>query len=146
MKITSPSFGEQGEIPREFSCDGEGVSPELNIIEAPIGAKSLALIVDDPDAPSGDFVHWVVWNISSTTAMIGRNEVPEGGVVGVNSSGSNKYIAPCPPSGTHHYHFKLYALDIVLDLESNAGKQELVEAMADHTIESAELVGLYSRQ
>jgi Raf kinase inhibitor-like YbhB/YbcL family protein len=105
----------------------------------------LALIVDDPDAPSGTFVHWLVWNIDPQTKSIAANTIPAGAKQGTTSAGKTGYVAPCPPSGSHHYIFKLYALDTMLDLTPNAGKDNLEQAMQGHTLDSAELISLYKR-
>jgi len=123
-------------------CDSENINPELNIAGVPESAKSLALIMDDPDAPSGMFVHWVMWNIP-VTDVIEEDSAP--GTEGLNGRGETGYIGPCPPSGEHRYFFKLYALDTTLDLPQNTDKEALLSALEPHTIESAELVGLYSR-
>ncbi|HLG02199.1 MAG TPA: YbhB/YbcL family Raf kinase inhibitor-like protein, partial [Bacteroidia bacterium] len=112
----------------------------IDIENIPTEAKTLALIVDDPDAPRGTFDHWIMWNISPD-GKIKENSAP--GVEGRNSAAENKYYAPCPPTGTHHYHFKVYALDTKLDLRDNADKGVLTEAMQGHVIGSGEIVGLY---
>jgi Raf kinase inhibitor-like YbhB/YbcL family protein len=148
MLITSPSFENNGTIPKKFTCDGGGINPELNIQNVPDGAKSLALILHDPDAPvPGGFTHWVVWNIAATTTVIKQESVPPGASEGWNGAKRPGYTAPCPPlgHGVHHYHFYLYALDTTLDLASSTGKAELEAAMKGHTIGQAELVGLYER-
>ncbi len=144
MKLTSPDFDNEGMIPPEFTCDGRNISPELLITGAPEGAKSLAIIMDDPDAPGGTFVHWVVWNIPSRTNSIERGKEPQG-QQGTSSFGRKGYGGPCPPSGTHRYYFKLYALDEEIQLEEGSSKKELEKAMDGHTIESAVLMGKYRR-
>src|SRR5437899_11902207 len=110
MKITSSAFQEGGNIPSKFSCDGADTSPPLQISDIPSGAKSLVLIIDDPDAPSGLFTHWAVWNISPQTSTIDEGRTPKG-VQGTNDSGKSGYGGPCPPSGTHRYYFKIFATD-----------------------------------
>ncbi len=145
MKIESQAFKHMEQIPIEYTCDGIGINPPLAFSGIPENAKSLALIVDDPDAPSGDFVHWVLWNISSQTAHITGGSTPSGATVGRNSVVQAKYQSPCPPSGIHRYFFKLYALDIMLDLSAAAGKPEVLMMMEGHIIEKAELVGKYGR-
>src|SRR3990167_8865415 len=115
MKLTSPDFEEGGTIPREMTFDGGDVSPELNITGVPEGTKSLALIMDDPDAPRGTFVHWVVWNIDPATTLIPRGAAHVG-EEGMTDFREQMYGGPCPPSGTHRYYFKLYALDTRLEL------------------------------
>jgi len=146
MKIESPAFQNNQPIPPQYTCDGENVSPLLTISGAPKDAKSFAIIVDDPDAPSATWVHWVVWNILPDTTTIATASVPDGATEGVTSFGSKEYGGPCPPSGTHHYHFKLYALDDTLDLGPAADKTELEAAMIGHILASAELIGVYQRQ
>jgi Raf kinase inhibitor-like YbhB/YbcL family protein len=146
MIITSPSFENDGMIPKKFTCDGGNINPELQIQNVPEGAKSLALIMHDPDAPlAGGFTHWVVWNVAPTTTLIKEDSVPPGASEGMNSR-SKGYTGPCPPSGTHHYEFRLYALDAMLELASTSGKTELEAEIPKHLIEKAELIGLYARQ
>ncbi|MGC9599231.1 MAG: YbhB/YbcL family Raf kinase inhibitor-like protein [Minisyncoccia bacterium] len=147
MIIASPSFENGGMIPAKFTCDGSGTSPELRIEGVPTDAKSLALIMHDPDAPrAGGFTHWVVWNINPATTAIAENGVPPGSVGGRNDAGRAGYVGPCPPSGTHHYEFHLYALDAVLHLASTSGKAELEAATSRHLLAETELVGLYARE
>jgi Raf kinase inhibitor-like YbhB/YbcL family protein len=138
-------FNHNEQIPTRYTCDGEDINPKLDISDVPPGAKSMALIVDDPDAPMGTWVHWVVWNIPSDRAGIEENAVPTGAVQGTNSWNKLGYGGPCPPSGTHRYFFKLYALDIEIDLKQGASKEELEKAMKGHILEQAELIGLYNR-
>jgi len=144
MKLTSPDFEEGGMLPREMTYDGGDVSPELNITEVPEGTKSLALIMDDLDTLRGTFVHWLVWNIPSATGRIERGKEPVGtfGVIGFGGKG---YRGPCPPSGTHRYYFKFYALDEELELKEGSVKEAFEEAMEGHIIEKAELMGRYKR-
>ena len=143
MKLTSPEFKNNDTIPMKFTCQGEDVSPALEIKGVPNGAKSLALIVDDPDAPMGIWVHWVVYDIP-VVSRIEENSIP--GKQGMNNFGRRDYGGPCPPSGTHRYFFKLYALDKKLNLKEGVTKKELEKAMDGHILEKAELVGLYKRQ
>lgn len=143
LDISSPSFKSRELIPAKYTCDGENISPGIDIKELPEGTKSLVLIVDDPDAPKGTFDHWVMWNIPPTKS-IPENTVP--GVEGWNGKGENKYTGPCPPSGKHHYYFKVYALDIMLDLVPISRKSDVESAMKDHILGQGELVGLYSRK
>ncbi len=145
MKISSESFQDGGYIPPKFTADGEKINPRLLIEGVPQTAKSLALIVDDPDAPSGTFIHWTVWNISPAVAEIAENSVPAQAVQGITSDGEPGYVPPAPPNGTHRYFFKIYALDTELDLDESARISDLISAMEGHTIDKAELVGLYSR-
>ena len=140
--VSSPSFGNNKLIPAKYTCDGENVNPPLTIEGLPEVTKSLALIVDDPDAPMGTWDHWVVWNILPSS-KIGENTVP--GTEGVNTYRRHSYGGPCPPSGTHRYFFKVYALDTMLDLSSNATKNDVEKAIKGHVLAKGELVGLYSR-
>ena len=142
MRLTSPEFEQNSMIPAKFTCDGEDINPALNIEEIPQETKSLALIVDDPDAPMGTWVHWVVFNIP-VTSQIQEHSVP--GRQGLNDFRKKDYGGPCPPSGTHRYFFKLYALDIELDLEESARKGDVEEAMEGHILAQTELIGLYKR-
>ncbi len=144
MKITSSAFQEGANIPSKFTCEGADTSPPLQIADVPSRAKSLALIVDDPDAPSGLFTHWMVWNISPQTGTIGEGAAPKG-VQGTNDSGKSGYGGPCPPSGTHRYYFKIFALDRELDLPFGAKRGQLDAAMKGHVVGQAELMGKYSK-
>jgi len=132
-------------IPPEFTCDGSDVSPPLEISDAPASTKSLALIVDDPDAPVGTWDHWIVFNIPPSTRQIGKGTEPQG-TPGKNSWGRTGYGGPCPPSGTHRYFFKSYALDGNLNLQPGSTKKQIEAAMQGHIIAKAELVGLYKRR
>lgn len=144
MKISSSAFQERGTIPRRHTCDGEDLSPPLAFHDLPANTVSLALIVEDPDAPRGTFDHWIAWNILPT----GRG-LPEGVKLshqGTNHFGEIRYRGPCPPQGKkHHYFFKLFALDTQLPLSPGANKEELEDAMEGHILDEAELVGLYQR-
>jgi Raf kinase inhibitor-like YbhB/YbcL family protein len=143
MRIISPSFKNNEKIPVKFTYDGEDVNPALEIENLPDGTKSLALIVDDPDAPAGTFVHWVLYDIPPS-GRIEEDSVP--GKQGINDSGAKDYSGPYPPSGTtHRYYFKIYALDKVLDLNEGITKADLEKAMRGSILSSAELVGLYAR-
>jgi len=145
MKITSSAFQQGGSIPSKFTCDGADTSPPLQIQEIPPPAKSLALIADDPDAPGGLFTHWIVWNISPQTSTIAEGSAPKG-VPGTNDFGKSGYGGPCPPSGTHRYFFKVFALDRELDLPAGGKRSQLDAAMKGHVIAQGELMGRYSRQ
>lgn len=146
MKLESPVFIDNEKIPVKYTCDGEDVNPPLIISGVPVGAKSLALIVDDPDAPMGDWVHWLVWNINPQIRKIEEDSVPDGGKEGMTDFGEPGWGGPCPPSGQHRYQFKLYALDTLLDLDEQATKADLLAAMQDHILAEAKLVGLYQRE
>ena len=145
MKITSSAFQQGGNIPSKFSCDGPNTNPPLQISDAPPGAKSLVLIVDDPDAPSGLFTHWAVWNISPQTTTVAEGSTPKG-VQGTSDFGKSGYGGPCPPSGAHRYYFKIFALDRELDLRSGAKRSQLDAAMKGHVVAQGELMGRYSRK
>ena len=144
LKLTSASFEPGGNIPSRHTCDGEGINPTLNIEGVQEDAKSLVLIMDDPDAPSGTWDHWVKFNISTSTTEIKENEEPEG-VSGIGTSGNKEYFGPCPPDREHRYFFKLYSLDTELDLKEGATKKEVEKAMEDHILQQTELIGLYER-
>jgi len=144
MSLTSPSFDAGQPIPSKFSCHGEDISPELAWDTPPEGTQSLALIMDDPDAPVGTWVHWVVFNISPTTTRLDE------GAVNFSTDGNNSwkrggYGGPCPPSGTHRYFFKLYALDTQLDLSPGADKSALEKAMDGHILALGELMGTFTK-
>jgi Raf kinase inhibitor-like YbhB/YbcL family protein len=145
MKITSSAFQEGGNIPSKFTCDGGDSSPPLQIAEIPSGAKSLVLVVDDPDAPSGLFTHWIVWNISPQTNAIAEGSAPKG-VQGTSDFDKSGYGGPCPPSGTHRYYFKIFALDRELNLPSGTKRNQLDAAMKGHVVAQGELMGRYSRK
>jgi Raf kinase inhibitor-like YbhB/YbcL family protein len=147
MKISSSAFDPNTYIPSKFTCDGENINPPLMFSGAPENAHALALIMDDPDASvSGGFVHWIVFNFDPKTDVIDENSAPANAVQGQNGAGQSQYTGPCPPSGTHHYHFKLYALDSSLDLGSSAKREDVERAMQGHILDQAELIGLYSKQ
>jgi Raf kinase inhibitor-like YbhB/YbcL family protein len=152
MKLTSSAFTEGGLIAPKYTCDGEDVSPPLEWMDVPEGAKSLALIVDDPDAPSGVFVHWLIYGIppqeNGLTEGVGiENPTAGGGRQGTNGFGTIGYRGPCPPSGTHRYYFRLHALDQDLsNLRAGASRQELDRSIQGHSIGSAELMGRYERK
>jgi Raf kinase inhibitor-like YbhB/YbcL family protein len=155
MKLLSPAFEHNGNIPSKFTCDGENINPELLISKAPQGTLSLVLIMDDPDIPQEikesrriqTFDHWVLFNIPPGAVKISENSIP--GMQGVNSAGNNAHTGPCPPPQyqptTHRYFFKLYALDITLNLPEGSTKEEVETAMQGHIIEQTELIGKYDR-
>jgi Raf kinase inhibitor-like YbhB/YbcL family protein len=144
MALTSPAFNAGEPIPTKFSCDGEDISPELDWFGIPEGTVSLALIMDDPDAPVGTWVHWVLYNLPMDLSGL-REGMTGVGLDGTNSWNQAGYGGPCPPSGTHRYFFKLYALDIYLDLDPGADKGALEAAMEGHILGQAELMGTYNR-
>ncbi len=145
MKIQTV-FENNGKIPVKYTCDGEDVSPPITVTDVPSGTVALAVVCDDPDAPAGTWVHWLLWNIpvSGDSLTIEENTAP--GVSGRNSFKKLSYGGPCPPSGTHRYFFKVYALDSELGLEEGASSLELENAMQGHLLDKAEIVGLYSRE
>jgi hypothetical protein len=142
LLVTSPVFENNKRIPRRYTCDGEDINPPLHIKGVPKQAKSLVLIVDDPDAPMGTWEHWNVWNIPPTN-KIEEDSVP--GVEGRNDFGKHSYGGPCPPSGTHRYYFKVYALDTELSLPIHSSKKDIEKAFSGLVLAKGELVGLYSR-
>lgn len=146
MHLSSPAFEMNAFIPAQYTCDSDNVSPPLAWSDAPADTKSFALIIDDPDAPRGTWVHWVVWNIEPATTHTIEGTPPRGSTQGVNDFGTHAYGGPCPPSGTHRYFFKLYALDTMLDLPASADKGALERAMVEHILAHTELVGRYARR
>ena len=150
MNLTSSAFAQGQPIPVRYSCKGDDVSPALAWDEPPAGTKSLALIMDDPDAPVGTWVHWVLFNIPVSAREWPENTptdsiLPNGAAQGITSARSHGYHGPCPPSGTHRYFFKLYALDTLLSLPSSANKADLLTAMEGHILAQAELMGTFSK-
>ncbi len=150
MKISSPAFENGGTIPSKYTCDGLDISIPLVFEDVPENAQSLALIMDDPDAPMGIFVHWVIYNMPATLEGLPEgipNEpyLSEGIRQGVNSFGNIGYGGPCPPNGAHRYMFKLYALDIPLEVDAGLSKHDLLAVMNGHVIAGAELMGIYAR-
>ncbi|MBJ6799820.1 YbhB/YbcL family Raf kinase inhibitor-like protein [Geomonas propionica] len=144
LKLVSSAFKQAGQIPSLYSCDGSDTSPPLAIDGIPKDAKSLALVMDDPDAPGGTWVHWVLWNIAPSTSQITQGTVPRGAQQGVNSWRRKSYGGPCPPSGQHRYYFRLYALSERLNLPSNSTRKELDLAMRGKVLAQAELLGVYA--
>jgi len=140
--VSSSAFESNKLIPSRYTCDGENVNPSLAIAGIPEGTKSIVLIVEDPDAPVGLWIHWVVWNIPPVET-IRENSVP--GVEGVTTSRKRSYSGPCPPWGTHRYFFKVFALDAKLDLSEKSEKKDVEKAMQNHVLAQGELVGLYHR-
>lgn len=144
--IIKSDFENNGKIPKKYTCDGDDINPLIEIIEAPVQTKSIVFIVDDPDAPNGTWVHWVLYDISYGIDKIQENSVPNSAKQGMNDFKKLDYGGPCPPSGSHRYFFKVYALDIeTLGLDEGATKKQVEERMRDHILASAELIGIYSR-
>jgi Raf kinase inhibitor-like YbhB/YbcL family protein len=150
FELSSDAFEPGGEIPAQFSCDGEDLSPDLTWEGEPPGTASLALIMDDPDAPAGIWVHWVLYNIPPEThqleeAFPTQPTLGDGTTNGLNSWGRSGYGGPCPPSGTHRYFFRLYALDVPLALGPGEDKESMLQAAQGHILGQAEVMGTYTR-
>ena len=145
MNINCPQLKPDNFLPKKYTCDGKDISPPLTISDVPDEAKSLVLIMDDPDAPGGVFTHWLVWNIHPVIKEIEENQVPLDAVEGCNSTGSSGYKGACPPSGTHRYRFKLYALNKYLSVSKNIDQSELETELEKHLLKKAVLITKYSR-
>ncbi len=150
MKIESSVLKEGDMIPEKYTCDGDDISPPLKWSDIPQNTVSLALICDDPDAPAGTWVHWVIFNLPAQTSGLKEfvpteKKLPDGSLQGTNDFRKIGYGGPCPPSGTHRYYFKLYALDTKLELDAGATKWQLVQAMKGHILAEAQLMGKYKR-
>ncbi len=146
MKIASTAFEQNQAIPAKYTCDGVNHNPPLTFSEVPEGAQSLALVVEDPDAPRKVFTHWLVYDIPPSIQHIAEHAVPPESTEGVNDFGTRGYKGPCPPSGTHRYFFKLFALDTGLALPEGSVKGDVLTKMKDHVVAMAELVGTYARK
>lgn len=148
MTLTSPAFEPFGAIPRRYSCEGEGERPPLAVSGIPRGTRSLALIVDDLDAKDGNqnFLHWIAWNVAPDTALVDSRQALPGAVEGLTSFGTYHWGAPCPPRGAHRYRFRAFALNGDINLERDAGAEDLEEEMDGHVLGSAELIGTYQRR
>ena len=151
MKLTSTAFGEGGMIPAQYTCNGPDISPPLNWEDVPEQTKSLALIADDPDAPVGTWVHWVLYNLPADSRELQEDlpktkVLPNGAMQGTNDFRKIGYNGPCPPGGTHRYFFKLYALDELVDLNPGARKKDLLDAMKGHILAECQLMGKFSRR
>jgi Raf kinase inhibitor-like YbhB/YbcL family protein len=143
LHVQSVAFGHNGHIPRQYTCEGENFNPPLEIQDLPKGTKSLAVIMEDPDAPNGIFDHWLVWNLSPSETIF---ENSRQGVAGINSFGTTGYGGPCPPSGTHRYYFHVYALDAELSLPAGTDKATLQNAMQGHILSTGEIMGRYRKR
>jgi len=151
IQMTSSAFAESGMIPPKYTCDGQDVSPPLKWESVPEGTRSIALICDDPDAPMGTFVHWVLYNVPADVRELPENVPAEatlsnGAKQGTSDFGTTGYGGPCPPGGTHRYFFKIYALDAPVELSAGATKAELLGAMEGHILAQGRLMGKYKRQ
>lgn len=144
--VSSPAFENNGTIPKRFGCDGENANPPLRIENVPPGAKSIALIFDDIDAPRGTYVHWILWNIDPGTREIRENSIPEGAIQGMNDFKKQNYGGPCPPTRPHRYVFKVYILDNVLSLNPASIKPDLEKAMEGHILGQTQWKGTYKRK
>jgi Raf kinase inhibitor-like YbhB/YbcL family protein len=146
LRISSPAFTHQGQIPGKYGCAGANINPPLKIENVPAEAKSLALIFDDKDAPRGTYVHWILWNIRPETEQIKEDSVPEGAIQGKNDFKKNNYGGPCPPTRPHRYVLKLYALDVRLDLSPESTAADFGKAIEGHLIAEAQWTGVYKRK
>lgn len=144
LAVSSPAFAEGEQIPQQYTCDGENINPPLKIENLPEDTETLAIIIEDPDAPNGTFDHWVVWNVNPYLEHVNEHVTP--GVEGKNSFGKHHYGGPCPPDGEHRYFFRIYALNESLDLDPESGKKELLNAMKGKVLASGELMGRYKRK
>jgi Raf kinase inhibitor-like YbhB/YbcL family protein len=146
MQITSSDFQNMEPLPERFGRDIENINPSLTFSEIPLEAQSLLLIVDDPDAPSGTFTHWILYNMSPATLQIVEGELPISGIQGFSDYGEDSYGGPQPPSGTHRYVFKLVALDKMLEFEEGVkvDRAAIDQAIRDHVVEEAQIIGTYS--
>lgn len=146
LTLASDDFCPCSRIPAKFTAEGRNIHPQLDIGDIPPGTKSLALIMDDPDAPSGLFTHWLLWNIPPATTHIASATTPTGATTGANDFGTTTYRGPQPPSGTHRYVFHIYALDTTLDLPTSSDRKALDKAMKSHIIASAKLEGTFEKR
>ena len=143
LQVNSDSFNHEDHIPTKYTCEGDDINPSLEISEVPEDTETLAIIMEDPDAPNGIFDHWLVWNIAPNEA-IAENSSP--GISGINSFGKTGYGGPCPPSGVHRYYFKVFALNKTLDLQAGSDKKALLEAMDGHILAEGEMMGRYAKR
>ncbi len=143
LVVESPEISQNGHIPLQYTCDGENINPPIAVSNIPEATKTLALVMEDPDAPGGTFTHWLLWNISPEDKITEKTSL---GVSGINSFGKTGYGGPCPPSGTHRYYFKVYALDKELTIVAGEDKNSLLEAMEGHILATGELMSRYSRK
>lgn len=145
MNIISTAFENNELIPKIYTCDGKKINPPLLFSNIPDNAQSLVLIMEDSDAPNGTFVHWIVFNIPPMVREISEHSTPDASIEGATSAGTPGYVSPCPPSGIHHYIFTLYALDVILQIGQESDHAGLTQAMEEHILEKAQVVGLYKR-
>lgn len=145
ITIMSPAFAEKQWIPAQYTCDGKDINPPLALSGIPARAKSVVIIVDDPDSPHGVFTHWLMWNVLPTVAEIAEDSIPQGAMLGRNDFGKTAWGGPCPASGIHRYVFHVYALDTILSLPAGSGREQVEAAMHDHILDQGELMGQYER-
>lgn len=144
LTVKSTAFGDGGAIPADYTCEGAGLAPPISWSTPPGGTQSIVLLVDDPDAPKGDFTHWFVTGIAPSATAIDHGQLPHGALSQLNDTGKGGYTPPCPPSGTHHYHFRVYALDIKLPMAMT--RADLDVQMRGHVLAQGELVGTYEKR
>ena len=145
MQLSSPAFEDEGLIPSVYTCDGKDIHPPFAFDDVPPAAVSLAIFVEDPDAPM-NWIHWIMWNIDPTLTGLEKGEFPEGATEGMTSFGRAGWGGPCPPDAEHHYRFHLYALDTMLDIPSTSGMEDFLNAIDGHILEEAQLIGVYQRK
>ena len=143
LVVQSVAFANNGHIPSKYTCEGDNINPPIEISDIPEETRSLAIIMEDPDAPAGDFTHWLLWNISPSEEIA---ENTNQGTSGINDFGKTGYGGPCPPSGAHHYYFKVYALDKELSITAGENKNALLEAMNGHILATGELLGRFKKK
>ncbi len=143
LAVQSEVFANNGHIPPKYTCEGENVNPPLEISDIPEETKSIAIIMEDPDAPAGDFTHWLLWNVSPTEEIA---ENTNQGISGMNDFGKTGYGGPCPPSGAHHYYFRVFALDKELNITAGESKAAMLEAMNGHILATGELMGRFKKK
>ncbi len=144
IEVASSAFAADEEIPAVYGCTGQDISPPLAWTGVPDDARELALVVDDPDAPRGTFTHWILFGLPASTSSLAEDSVPEGAQQAKNSAGRPAYAGPCPPSGTHHYRFTVYALDAPLGLSDGADTAQALDAISEHAVAQGRLVGLFT--
>lgn len=148
MNLISPAFENGKDIPKKYTCDGENINPELQLMDVPDNAKSLVLVMEDPDSPNGVFTHWAVWNIHPGTRVIEEGSLPDRAIQASNSFGQKQYGGPCPPQGDgpHRYFFKVYVLSDVLNFPEDAELERMLPEIESHALAEAELMGVYGRE
>ena len=145
MKLTSSAFEQNTEIPEKYTCVEEDINPPLSIRDVPGNTKSLVLIVEDPDAPYKTWTHWIIFNMEPGVTEVAENDIPPNSLLGENDFGKGAYGGPCPPVGKHRYFFKLYALDIMLEIKEGSSKKQVEEAMKDHILDKVVLIGVFEK-